>query len=202
MTDRNSQLQEKLGNIAQIRDILFGDQIQDYETRFQRLESHLESFQKEIFKQLAELKESFNTQLQAATDASDKKLQYISVAADEEIADLRQSLDRVDRQFTHQIVSVESTLKNQIKSLQTEIEQTQEDWQTHLNSSESTLSEKLERYATVLSETKASKDEIAELLFDLCMKFKSKPSNPDRDATIEAGRLLPESSDAGAGRSN
>ena len=42
------EVRERLGNIDQIRDIIFGAQIREYETRFGKLESDISLLQQEM----------------------------------------------------------------------------------------------------------------------------------------------------------
>ena len=197
MSEISTDLKDRLGNIEQIRDILFGDKIQTYDNRFQSLESSLANFQKEVQKQLKDLRESFSIDLQTSVSSIEKKLQYLSAAADDEIADLRQDLDSTGQKLSTQIISLNSALESQSKSIQIEISQVKENFQNELSNLQKSLLEELEKDYGNLLEEKLSKDEIAELFFDFCMKLKGKNYIQESDsnrATQQNGELLlPES---------
>ena len=197
MSEITTDLKDRLGNIEQIRDILFGDKIQTYENRFQSLESSLANFQKEVQKQLKDLRESFSIDLQTSVSSIEKKLQYLSAAADDEIADLRQDLDSTGQKLSTQIVSLNSALDSQTKSIQIEISQVKDNLQNELSNLQKSLLAELEKDYANLLEEKVSKDEIAELFFDFCMKLKGKNyirESESSQTTQQNGELLlPES---------
>ena len=197
MSEISTDLKDRLGNIEQIRDILFGEKIQTYENRFQSLESSLANFQKEVQKQLKDLREGFSIDLQTSVSSIEKKLQYLSAAADDEIADLRQDLDSTGQKLSTQIVSLNSALDSQSKSIQLEISQVKDNFQNDLSNLQKSLLEELEKHYGNLLEEKLSKDEIAELFFDFCMKLKGKnyiqESDSNRTTQQNGELLLPES---------
>ena len=197
MSEISTDLKDRLGNIEQIRDILFGEKIQTYENRFQSLESSLANFQKEVQKQLKDLREGFSIDLQTSVSSIEKKLQYLSAAADDEIADLRQDLDSTGQKLSTQIVSLNSALDSQTKSIKIEISQVKDNLHNELSNLQKSLLAELEKDYANLLEEKVSKDEIAELFFDFCMKLKGKnyirESESSQTPQQNGELLLPES---------
>ena len=59
------EVRERLGNIDQIRDIIFGAQIREYETRFGKLESDISLLQEEMRSHVEQLKINFSSELKA-----------------------------------------------------------------------------------------------------------------------------------------
>ena len=121
----------------------------------------------------------------------------LSAAADDEIADLRQDLDSTGQKLSTQIVSLNSALDSQSKSIQLEISQVKDNFQNDLSNLQKSLLEELEKHYGNLLEEKLSKDEIAELFFDFCMKLKGKnyiqESDSNRTTQQNGELLLPES---------
>ncbi|MDJ0775325.1 MAG: hypothetical protein QNJ49_18155, partial [Mastigocoleus sp. MO_167.B18] len=104
------EVSERLGNIDQIRDIIFGAQIRDYENRFVQLESDISRLQQEMRSQVEQLKSSFSIEIKAATEALDKKIKSIALTTQEESVDLRQQVDRLNRKFSSSIQSLDEAL--------------------------------------------------------------------------------------------
>jgi Na+/phosphate symporter len=81
MTDiTKEQMRDRLGNIDQIRNLLFGEQLgeysqrfQSYEDRFENIESELLSFQEETRNRLNQLQNSLTTEIRSAVDSIEKK---------------------------------------------------------------------------------------------------------------------------------
>ena len=68
------EVRERLSNIDQIRDIIFGAQIREYETRFGKLESEILLLQQEMRSHVEQLKVSFTAELKAGFENLEKKL--------------------------------------------------------------------------------------------------------------------------------
>ncbi|MEB3215198.1 MAG: hypothetical protein VKN72_02920 [Nostocales cyanobacterium 94392] len=70
------EVRERLGNIDQIRDIIFGAQIREYETRFGKLESDISLLQQEMRSHVEQLKVCFATELK---EGFQKSLVHLSI---------------------------------------------------------------------------------------------------------------------------
>lgn len=169
----NDEMREKLGNLERIRDLLFGEQSRDYEGRFQKLETELENVRRETLSRLNELKELFNSELNAAINSVEKKLKYLSATADEEFEEIRQTIERNFQLSTNTLNVVEKNLKSQTNSLQEQFSQMRSQFEQELSTLKNHLLEDLESRYSHLVETKLSRDDLAEILFELCMRVKS-----------------------------
>jgi len=139
------EIRERLGNIDQIRDIIFG--------------AHLRV---------------------------DKRLKSISASTQEESADLRQQFDRINRKFTSSIETLDETVEAQRVSLREELAQTRDNLQNDNRELRSLVLEELDRHFSILREDKLSKDDMAELLFELGMRLKGSEFVPElREAAEE-----------------
>ncbi|MGA0199619.1 MAG: hypothetical protein ACO3NK_10960, partial [Prochlorotrichaceae cyanobacterium] len=59
-----ADLRERLGNIDQIRDILFGPQLREYSTRLEQVERDLATAQQEFRNRSEEIRQSILAELQ------------------------------------------------------------------------------------------------------------------------------------------
>lgn len=96
-------MREQLGNIDQIRDIIFGAQTRDYDNRFYKIESDLAMLQQETRDRLDQFKVAMAADLRAAVEVLDKKLKSFNLSSQEECADLRQQVDRLALKFSSNI---------------------------------------------------------------------------------------------------
>jgi hypothetical protein len=63
------EVRERLGNIDQIRDIIFGAQMREYDTRLEQAKTDLDNHQQEISDRLNHLKISLTGEIKAAVEA-------------------------------------------------------------------------------------------------------------------------------------
>ncbi|GAB4277135.1 MAG: hypothetical protein Fur0025_02840 [Oscillatoriaceae cyanobacterium] len=190
------EMRDKLGNLDQIRDLLFGDRIRDYENRFLRMESELGAVRQEMQTSIEQLKNQLSAELNVAVNSIEKKLKYLSATADEEIEDIRQQLERSTQISSTSIAAIDKNFKSQTNSLQERISQTRQILEQEIDAVKSELLKELDKRYTNLGEAKLSRDYLAELLFELCMRVKGtdlvvdakEPSETKRNAEL----LLPE----------
>lgn len=88
-------MRDRLGNIDQIREVLFGQKAQEYEQQFtsydQRLsslEGDLSQLQTETRDRLRQLQDTFTTELRGTLDSLEKKLKYLSLTTHETTSNL------------------------------------------------------------------------------------------------------------------
>jgi len=172
------EVRERLGNIDQIRDIIFGAQIREYETRFGKLESDISLLQQEMRSHVEQLKISFNAELKAGFENLDKKLKLFNLNNEEEAADLRLSVDRLNRKFSSCIQSLDEELNSQTKSIREDVSQSKVQFEEEVLTLRDLVLEEIERRFSKLKQNKVSKDDMAETLFALGMQLKEKEFIP------------------------
>lgn len=191
------EMRDRLGNIAQIRDLLFGTQIREYEKQFQKIElelSNLFSFKEEINNKFTQLQTSLSQDINAAVDSLEKKLKYLSLTTHEEINKLTQEQTNLDKKVFNDLDNLNQAISSQGKQLKQELAKTNETIEANVNNLKQSLLEDLEKYVTKLQETKVSRDDLAEVLFELCLKVKGTDFVPDLQEAADSKTdfLLPE----------
>jgi hypothetical protein len=120
------------GNIVQIREILFGSQMRDYEKRFGRLEARLSSeaavLRDDIKKRLDTLEgyvkkeiESLNTDLKNEQEARAKALAALAAEVKSATGGLEQSVTQLDERFNAAARELRQQLLDQSKTLADDI---------------------------------------------------------------------------------
>lgn len=166
------EMRERLGNIDQIRDIIFGPQLREYDNRFDKIESDISLLQQEMRDRIDQVKTVVSTELRSAFDSLEKKLRSISLSYQEEISDLRQQVDRVNKKFTNAVEGLDQNIDNQTTSLRKELTDSRTKLQEDVRSLRLQVFEELERRLSTMRDVKVSKDDVAEILFELGMRLK------------------------------
>lgn len=169
----NEEMRDKLGNLERVRELLFGEQSRNYEDRFKELETEVANLRRDTLTQLSELKTLFANEISAVVDSIEKKLKYLSVTADEEFDRIRQTVDNNFQISSATLTVVEKNVKTQTSSLQEQVSQLRNHFEQELVDLRNYLLKDLEsRYAHLLN-TKLSREDLAEILFELCMRVKN-----------------------------
>jgi DNA anti-recombination protein RmuC len=190
------EMRERLGNIDQIRDIIFGAQLREYDNRFDKIESDITILQQDIQTRLEQVKSVLTTELRTAFESIEKKFKSLNSTTQEDAADLRQQLDRLNRKFSSSIEALDEALDSQTGSIRNDFSQSREQLQEEIRSLKTQVLEELDRRFSVLREVKVSRDDMAEILFELGMRLKGSEFVPElkevADSNVDSGRLLPD----------
>jgi len=181
------EMRERLGNIDQIRDIIFGPQLREYDNRFDKIESDISLLQQEMRDRVDQVKTVFSTELRSAFDSLEKKLRSISLSYQEEISDLRQQVDRVNKKFTNAVEALDQTVDTQTNSIRKELGESRTKLQEDVRTLRIQVFEELDRRLSTLRDVKVSKDDVAEILFELGMRLKGNEFVPQlkQAATVD-----------------
>jgi DNA anti-recombination protein RmuC len=190
------EMRERLGNIDQIRDIIFGAQLREYDNRFDKIDSDLSMMQQDMQTRLEQIKTVLSGEMRAAVDSFDKKIKSITLNTQEESADLRQQIDRVNRKFSSSIEALDEAIDNQTSSLRDELSQTRDRLSEESRTLKTQVFEELDRRFSMLRDVKVSRDDMAEILFELGMRLKGTEFVPElkgvTDNKLNSDFLLPE----------
>lgn len=166
------EMRERLGNIDQIRDIIFGPQLREYDNRFDKLESDISLLQQEMRDRIDQVRTVISTEIRSAVDVLDKKIKTLNLTSQEEMTDLRQQIDRVNKKFSNTIEALDQTVDNQTHALRDEILQAKAKLQEDVRSLRGQVYEEVERRFGLLREDKISRHDMAEFLFEVGMRLK------------------------------
>jgi F0F1-type ATP synthase membrane subunit b/b' len=178
-------VRERLGNVDQIRDIIFGAQTRDYDNRFAKMESDISKLQQEIRSSMEQLKTSFSVELKVAVETLDKKLKSLTLNTQEESVDLRLSFDRLNRKFSSSIQTLDEALDTQTNSIREELTESKKLFQEDITTLRNLILEELETRFSDLKENKVSRDDMAETLFALGMKIKGTELIPKLQEAVD-----------------
>jgi hypothetical protein len=202
MVDRD-EMRERLGNIDQIRDLLFGHKIREYEQRFQECEQSLENitrelslFETETRDRLDQLQESLTTELHSALDSLEKKLKYFSMTTNDQTHQLQKELQSTAQKSSQSIDSLHKTFMGQTNFLKNDLMQTRDKLEQEMQSFREQIGEMIQQELISLRDNKVSRVDLADILFELCVKIKDNefvsnfPETPENNST--PGFFLPE----------
>lgn len=173
------QMRERLGNIDQIRDIIFGAQLREYDSRIDKIESNLTLIQQEMRDRIEQTKTVYVTELRAAVDSLEKKLKSLNMTVQNENAEIRQTIDIVNKKFSGNLESLDNSLEKQTNNLHNELSETREKLQEDLRSLRSYIFEELERRFSLINDGKIAKDDMADILFELGLRIKGTEFAPE-----------------------
>ncbi|MGQ4647489.1 hypothetical protein [Lyngbya aestuarii] len=180
MADLNREdMRERLGNIDQIRDIIFGPQLREYNSRLDSIESQISLLEKDISESIAQTQAACLTELRAAVDSLDTKIKSFNLTTQNDTAEIRQTVDHLNKKFSGNIEALDQTVAQQTTSLRSDLSDTRERLQEDIRSLKSQIFEQLEMRFSALKDTKVSQADLAEILFELGLRIKGTELAPE-----------------------
>ncbi|MGB7274811.1 MAG: hypothetical protein WBC69_16060 [Geitlerinemataceae cyanobacterium] len=194
--DSKAALRERLGNIDQIRDILFGSQLRDYDTRLEQVESTVSVLQQEIRDRTDDLKQSLFKEIQAVVEALEKKIKSMTLKDNEEKVDIRQQLDRLSKRLSANVTTLDETIDKQTSALRDDMTASREKLQGDVLDLRNQIFDELDKRIANLTKSKMARDDMAEILFEVGLRLKGSEFVPElkEAADKDSGYLLPEQS--------
>jgi DNA anti-recombination protein RmuC len=172
-------VRDRLGNIDQVRELLFGHIVSDYEQRFEssiqridHLETDLASFQTEIRDRLTQLQESLTAELRSGLSSLEKQVQYLTFTSHEQTNHLQYRVHEVEQKSDAGIEAVHRTVSSQTNALKTDLLQTKEQLEEGLRALEKRVFDEIDKDLSAMKDGKLSRVDLADLLFELCLKVK------------------------------
>ncbi len=172
MGSTSEEISEKLSSIDQVRDIIFGAQVREYNSRLDRLESDLSRFQRDTHDRLSQLRTILSTDLKQSIEGMEKRLKSSHSAARADNEELKQQIEQLTKRFASRTHDLDEAINHQNQTLRTELTQVRDSLQGDLETLRDRVLMEIEQRFSSLGETKVSKDDIAETLFELGMRLK------------------------------
>ncbi len=173
------EMRDRLGNIEQIRDLLFGNTIREYEKRFQQCEQNIDKltrdfslFETETRDHLDQLQDSLTTEIRSMVSSLDKKLKYSSMTTQEQINQLEKELDSTAKNNSRSIESFNQNITGQTDLLRNDLAQSKDKLEKAMESLREELFEMIQNELVNLKDNKVSRTDLSDILFELCVKIK------------------------------
>ncbi|MBP0016859.1 MAG: hypothetical protein J7647_04795 [Cyanobacteria bacterium SBLK] len=189
-------MRDRLGNVEQIREILFGSQLRGYEQKFEKMEADFVSLQREVRDRLEQMQSSLSSEMKALADSLEKKLKYLSLTTHEETTKLWQKIEQTNQKNSSTLEALNKNFNTKTSALKEELTQTREHFQSDSQTLKTKIFAELEKCFSNLKDTKVSRTDLAEVLFELCIKVKGTEFVPDlkeaMESRLQAEFLLPD----------
>jgi hypothetical protein len=167
----------QLGNVDQIREILFGSQSREMQEKFKKVESSLESIQTEMRKKLDQMQNEFNAKLQNEVEGIARKIKNVTTQQQDEFADLRDSALKQEKRTQNALDILEEELSAKNDQLAKQLSQTNNDLRHQMDMLRDEMVRTLNEKIASLGETKLSRDDAAEIFMDAAMQMQGKKIN-------------------------
>lgn len=167
-----SPVKDGVGNIDQIRDIIFGAQLREFNQRFDKLETNALKLHEEARKAIEEVRNTLAAELRGTVELLERKFQTHVSNAEVAASAARQKIEATESKVDEALRSLAAETGAARKAVQDEVTQAREALSAELQAMKSQLVEAVNARVAELLATKVSRSEIAELLLEMGGRLK------------------------------
>ena len=175
-----AEIRQKLGNIKQLQELLFGEKTKEYDrqinslqARLDRLESDRHQSQSIIDERLEQLENKLIERINSVSNSLEQKIQYFNTDNKKEQQQIKTDLELVAKQTRDSIDYLQDSIKTQNSNFEAEITQSKVVLNEEMRLVKQQITEKLNSSLSKLSTGKVSRSDLAEVLFEISLKLKN-----------------------------
>jgi hypothetical protein len=164
----------ELGNVDQIREILFGSQSRELQERFDKLENSINAIHEEMRKKIQQTQIDFNSKIEDELEAINRKLKNMTSQQQDEFADVRDASLKQEKRLQNALDIVEEELNAKREQLQKQQNENNITLRSQIDALQDELLRALDEKAAQLSLAKLSRDDAADIMMEAAMAMKGK----------------------------
>ncbi len=167
----------QLGNVDQIREILFGSQSRELQERFDKIESNVKSIQEEMRVKIEQSQSDFEDRISSEMETVSKKMKNVVTQQQDEFSDVRDGSLKLEKRLQNSIEIMEEELNSKREQLQRQQIEMRNTLRAQMDSLQDELLNVLDAKLSDIGETKLSRDDAADILMEAAMAMKGTQIN-------------------------
>jgi hypothetical protein len=171
------------GNIDKIRDILFGNQMRDYDRRFSRLEERLQRENGELKDEIRKRLDALESYIRNEVDALSDRLKTEQSERGDSVKELGRELKEITQSLEKKTAQLDEVLNKNHRDLRQQALDQSKQLMEEIHAKHSSLSQSLERAVQELTVDKMERSGLADLFTEMALRL----NNQFQIDTGEAG---------------
>ena len=162
----------QLGNVDQIREILFGSQSRETKEKFEKLEASIKAMHEEMRKKIEQTQNDFNIRIDNELETLSRKMKNIVTQQQEEFSDVRDSALKQEKRLQNAMDIMEEELNAKREQLQKQQIENNSALRNEMDTLKDEVLQTLNTKMTEMNGVKLSRDDAAEILMEAAMAMK------------------------------
>lgn len=163
---------EGLGNVDQIREIIFGSQLREFNQRFEKLQQAIDGLEQSMNARMQEQQQALQNDITNNTELLETKLKNLTALSTEEREAIREEVARNDKRVSVALQSLGEENDAKLQMVKKEMQTSSAHLKEEMEKLKKTLYIELEERLGTMEDAKVSRDSMAETLFEMAMKVK------------------------------
>lgn len=169
--------EKNANNVDQIRDLIFGSQIKDFEEKFNQVNNALKILEDKITKTFSESHIKLEKETERSLEALEKKIDNLSSTTHKERVKLKELIDTTDESLQNKLANQKDEFDTKVKIMKENTSDEHQKIAESMNAMKTEISETLHTKLASLSDDKLSRDSMAQMLLDVAMKIQGTDMN-------------------------
>ncbi|QEZ88948.1 hypothetical protein [Aliarcobacter cibarius] len=162
----------ELGNVDQIREILFGSQSRELNKRFEKLEIDIKRSFDDLKSKIEFSQKEFNQKLENEVELISKRIKNLTTVQQDEFADIKDNNLKQEKRFQHSIDLLNDEIGVKIEQLTKDQNDSKKSLSEELNFLKLEVFEFIEDKLAQMNNVKLSRDDAAEIMMEAALKIK------------------------------
>ena len=162
----------QLGNVDQIREILFGSQSRELKEKFDKIETSIKAIHDEMRKKMEQAQNDFNSKIESEVETISRKIKNITSQQHNEFADVRDSALKQEKRLQNALDIVEEELNAKREQLQKQQSENTTTLRSQMDTLQDELLSVLDEKISELGLAKLSRDDAADIMMEAAMAMK------------------------------
>ncbi|WP_198306143.1 hypothetical protein [Arcobacter vandammei] len=162
----------ELGNVDQIREILFGSQSRELNKRFEKLELDIKRSFDDLKSKIEFSQKEFNQKLENEVELISKRIKNLTTTQQDELADIKDANLKQEKRTQHNIDLLNEEIGVKIEQLTKDQNDSKKSLSEELNFLKLELFEFIEEKLAQMNSVKLSRDDAAEIMMEAALRIK------------------------------
>ncbi len=162
----------ELGNVDQIREILFGSQSRELNKRFEKLEVDIKRSFDDLKSKIEFSQKEFNQKLENEVELISKRIKNLTTTQQDELADIKDSNLKQEKRIQHNIDLLNEEIGVKIEQLTKDQNDSKKSLSEELNFLKLEVFEFIEEKLAQMNNIKLSRDDAAEIMMEAALRIK------------------------------
>lgn len=163
--------EKNANNVDQIRDLIFGSQIKDFEEQFNQLNNTLKLLEEKMTKTFNESHHKLQKETERSLEVLEKKIDNLSSSTQRERAKLKELIDTTDETLQEQLSNQKDEFTTKLKIMKENAADDNKKIEERMTAMQNEIQTTLQKGLSSLSDDKLSRDSMAQMLLDVAMKI-------------------------------
>ncbi len=175
--DKPTMAEKNMNNVDQIRDLIFGSQLKEFDERFETLNRTLHTVEEKMLQTFKESHTKLQRETERSLEALEQKIDNLATATQKERNKLKELIGTTDETLQTQLTNQKNEFLTKLKIMKENIEDENEKMNRNLSQMRSQIEAALNKGLSDLGEEKLSRDAMAGMLLEVAMKIQGTDVN-------------------------